>query len=64
MEQVSLETINEKLIALKEVVMKMQEHLEDCFLTAEESKNIEIAEKELEEGKTTSLEDMKKELGL
>jgi len=40
----------------------IKEHFEDCFLTAEEARNVKIAEKELEEGKTTSLEDLKKEL--
>ena len=43
-------------------VESIKEHFEDCFLTAEEARNVEIAEKELEEGKTTSLEDLKKEL--
>ena len=64
MEQISLNKINEDIGFLKQVVIKIQEHLEDCFLTAEESRNVEIAEEELKNGQTTSLKDMKTELGL
>jgi len=64
MEEVDLNVVNRNLINLIKVVEEMREDLEDKFLTAEEARNIEIAEKELKEGKTISLEDMKKELGL
>jgi len=64
MEEVDLNVVNRNLINLIKVVEEMREDLEDRFLTAEEARNIEIAEKELKEGKTISLEDMKKELGL
>lgn len=64
MEQISLAKIGEDVGFLKHAVIKMQEHLDDCFLTAEESLNIEIAEKEFRNNETTSLKDMKSELGL
>jgi len=64
MESVSLETLNKNVLALMKDVAEMKEHFDDCFLTAEEARNVEIAEKELEEGNTTSLEDLKKELKL
>ena len=64
MESVNLETLNKNVLHLMKDVEDIKEHFEDCFLTAEEARNVEIAEKELEEGKTTSLEDLKKELGL
>ena len=64
MESVNLETLNKNVLNLMKDVAIIKEQFEDCFLTAEEARNVEIAEKELEEGKTTSLEDLKKELGL
>jgi len=62
MESVNLETLNKNVLHLMKDVESIKEHFEDCFLTAEEARNVKIAEKELEEGKTTSLEDLKKEL--
>lgn len=62
MEQVTLEQINENVEILKRAVFSIQEHLEDSFLTAEEEANLEAGLKELREGKTISLEDLKKEL--
>ena len=62
MESANFETLNKNVLNLMKDVAIIKEHLEDCFLTAEEARNVEIAEKELEEGKTTSLEDLKKEL--
>ena len=64
MEQISLTKIGEDVGFLKQAIIKMQEHLDDCFLTAEESLNIEIAEEEFKNNQTTSLENMKAELGL
>ena len=64
MEQNDLATVNKNLLALTRLVEAMREDLEDRFLTTEEVMNIEIARKELAEGKTISLQDMKKELGL
>ena len=64
MESASFEVLNKNVLNLMKDVAIIKEHLEDCFLTAKETRNVEIAEKELEEGKTTSLEDLKTELGL
>ena len=64
MESASFEVLNKNVLNLMKDVAIIKEHLEDCFLTAEEARNVEIAEKELEEGKTTSLEDLKTELRL
>jgi len=64
MESANFEVLNKNVLNLMKDVAIIKEQFEDCFLTAEEARNVEIAEKELEEGKTTSLEDLKKELGL
>ncbi len=42
----------------------IKEHIEDITLTEDDLKSLEEAEKEYKEGKTTSLEDLKKELGM
>lgn len=64
MEQIGLAKIGEDVGFLRQAVIKIQEHLDDCFLTAEESLNIKIAEEEFENNQTTSLKDMKSDLGL
>ena len=62
MEQLSLEKINADVENLKKVVASMKEEIEDCCLTNEEEDIVEKARKEFEDGETTSLEDLKKEL--
>lgn len=62
--QVEIAKVYAELLVLKKMMVKMQECLEDSTLTPEEMKNIALARKEFAEGKTTSFEDVKKELGL
>jgi|TARA_Y100000034_G_scaffold57933_1_gene70700 uncharacterized coiled-coil DUF342 family protein len=61
MEKVSLETVHEDLKVLKNLVSEMKEHMEDCFLTAEEEEAVEKAREEFEKGETISLEDLELE---
>jgi hypothetical protein len=60
MEQVTLNNLSKDIEFLKKAVISIQEHLEDCFLTFEEETNLEKGLKELEEGKSFSLEDIEK----
>jgi DNA-binding FrmR family transcriptional regulator len=64
MESANFEVLNKNVLNLMKDVAIIKEHLEDCFLTAEEEANLDKALEELERGETTSLEDLKKELGL
>ena len=61
MEKVSLETVHRDLEVLKNMVSEMKENMEDCFLTAEEEKNLEKGFEELEKGEAISLEDLELE---
>jgi len=61
MEQVTLETVHKDLESLKRIVIALQETIADCFLTAEEEENLEKGLRELEEDKTSSLEDLETE---
>lgn len=64
MEQISLEKVYKEIEFLRKVVLAMKEDMEDRFLTAEEELRLEESLRELKEGKTTSLEQLKKELCL
>ena len=53
-----------KLARLQSDMNYVREHIEDITLTEDDLRSLEEAEKEYKEGKTTSLEDLKKELGM
>lgn len=54
--------IMDKLDLIRSEIDSLKEYLIDFALTADDLNSIEEAEKELLEGKTTSLADLKKEL--
>ena len=66
MTNVTINQIYNELINLKSDVNFIKNHMfdPDAIMTTEESKRFEEALKELKEGKTTSLSDLKKELGI
>lgn len=53
-----------KLANLQRDVNNLKEHLEDVILSPDDLSAIEEAEKDFKEGKTISLENLKKELGM
>ena len=65
-----METENVKIIEELKIIRKdidyIKEHMidMDSFLTKKESKQLDESIKNFREGKTTALEDFKKELGL
>ena len=59
--EATIETVHQDLEVLKKAVFKIQEHMEDCFLTAEEEARLDQSLKERTEGKTFSLEDIKRD---
>lgn len=65
-ESVIIKKIYDELKDLKKEVIFIKKHMfdPDVVMTTEESKRFEQAMKELREGRTTSLSDLKKELGL
>ena len=64
-EAVTIEKIYEELKALKNEVVFIKDHMfdPDVIMTSEESRRFEQSIKELKEGKTTPLSELKKELG-
>ena len=66
MTNVTINQIYNELINLKSDVNFIKNHMfdPDAIMTTEESRRFEEALKELKEGKTTSLSDLKKELGI
>ena len=64
-EAVTIEKIYEELKALKNEVVFIKDHMfdPDVIMTSEESRRFEQSIKELKEGKTTQLPELKKELG-
>lgn len=56
--------IMNELADIKECIASLKEHIDDISLTREDVEAIQNSEKELEEGKTTSLENLKKEMGI
>ena len=66
METATIETIHKDLKSLRDEVLFIKKHMfdPDTIMTTEESRIFEQSMKELKEGKTTSLKEIKKELGL
>ena len=64
-EAVTIEKIYEELKALKNEVVFIKDHMfdPDVIMTSEESRRFEQSIKELKDGKTTPLSELKKELG-
>lgn len=64
--QINPQEIMNKLIKLQSDVDFIKNNMVDidCILTEEDREAIKLADKEFEEGKTTSHEELKKELGL
>ncbi len=60
--KVNSRDIMEKLSKLQTGINYIKEYVEDITLTKDDIKSLEIAEKEFENGETTSLEGLKKEL--
>ena len=52
----------ERLARLQKDMDFLKEHIEDITLTDDDLESIEEARKDLKEGRTTSLKDLKKEL--
>ena len=65
-ETIDSEKIYMELLALRREVQFIKMHMfdPDTIMTTEEEERYERAVQEYEEGKTTSLENLKKELGL
>ena len=65
-ETVTIKKIYDEIRGLKKEVTFIKKHMfdPDTILTTEESKRFEESMKELKEGKTTPLSEVKKELGL
>lgn len=65
-ETTTIRKIYDELKGIKEDVTFIKKHMfdPDTIMTTEESRRFEESLKELEEGKATSLSDLKKELGL
>jgi hypothetical protein len=58
------ELIINKLDKLKQEIDFVKEHIVDVTLTQDDINSLNEAEKEFKEGRTTSLKDLKKELGV
>ncbi len=65
-ETINMEKMYKELMALRREVQFIKTHMfdPDTIMTTEEEERYERAMQELSEGKTTSLEDLKEELGL
>ena len=65
-ETVTIKKIYDEIKGLKKEVKFIKKHMfdPDTIMTTEESRRFEESLKELKEGKTTSLSELKKELGL
>ncbi|MEK6873106.1 MAG: hypothetical protein AABW90_03795 [Nanoarchaeota archaeon] len=65
-ETIIVEKMYKELLALRKEVQFIKEHMfdPDTIMTIEEEERYERARQELEDGKTISLEDLKKELGM
>ena len=62
--KVNSREIMDKLAKLQTAINYIKEHVEDITLTEDDIKSFAIADKEFENGGTTSLEDLKKELSI
>lgn len=59
--------VNEVIVRLAKLQTDMdyvREHIQDITLTEEDIESLEVAEEEYEEGRTISLQKLKKELNL
>ena len=65
-ETINMEKVYKELLALRNEIQFIKTHMfdPDTIMTTEEEERYERAMQELKEGKTTSLEDLKKELGM
>lgn len=65
-EATTIKKIYDELKSLKKDVVFIKKHMfdPDTIMTIEESKRFEQSLKELKEGKTTPLSELKKELGI
>jgi len=65
-ETVNMEKMYRELLAIRDEVQFIKTHMfdPDTIMTTEEEERYERAMHELQEGKTTSLEDLEKELGM
>ena len=65
-ETINVKKVYDELKDLKKEVIFIKRHMfdPDTIMTTEEARRFEQAMKEFKEGKTTSHEDLKKELGL
>lgn len=66
MEQIKINAneIMMKLAKLQADMNYVREHIEDITLTEDDLEAMQEARREFKEGKTTSLKDLKKELGI
>lgn len=62
--KVNAREIMAKLAKLQADMSYVKEHIEDITLTEDDIKSLQEAEAEYKEGKTISLEDLKKELDI
>lgn len=64
-ESITIKKVYDELKDLKQDITFIKKHMfdPDTIMTIEEGKRFEQAMKELKEGKTTSLSELKKELG-
>ena len=65
-ETINLKEMYKEILALRKEIQFIKTHMfdPDTVMTTEEEERYERAVQEYEEGKTTSLENLKKELGL
>ena len=65
-ETVNMEKVYSELLVLRNEVKFIKTHMfdPDTIMTTEEEERYERSMQELKEGKTTSLEDLEKELGM
>ncbi|MBS3156528.1 hypothetical protein J4413_04855 [Candidatus Woesearchaeota archaeon] len=65
-EVINVKKIYDELIGLKKEIIFIKRHMfdPDVIMTSEEARRFEQAMKEFKRGKTTSYENLKKELGL
>ncbi len=65
-ETINMEKMYREILALKSEVQFIKTHMfdPDTIMTTEEEERYERAMQELQEGKTISLEDLEKELGM
>lgn len=65
-ETINTEKLYRELISIRNDISFIKTHMfdPDTIMTTEEEERYEIAMQELKEGKTTSLEELKKELGM